>query len=283
MAEAVAKYIEKLHKRSLKLKSRGNKVLVSIFFFRNGQKISKAVNDDRSVLRSLKVLYEHDRPEKVEVHITSGGKKDIYPFQENPQKTEIQKTANFEGFGATEVEEIVRKRLDEELKEREFAELRLKLSGKETKLSEIILEKQELEEKLRQIKKQNKNLKETIQKKEKIRYYAGFAGDILQSFGIDKSKIREPLAGFLTEEEEKRQLQPSTNGHDHSSIELVNEQPSDPELKQRNDAIQMIRKYLNSISNKELSGICELLGNIQDEPGLLGKLLEYIKTKKESN
>ena len=103
---------------------------------------------------------------------------------------------------------------------------------------------------------EQENLQRIIKLKEDIRYYAGFAGDILESIGLDKSKLRQPLAGLLQEEPGKQIKSPK---EDESGI--VEEETSNP-----NDAVvSIINEFLKRTDKETLALIYEILVFIEKD------------------
>jgi len=292
--KGLEEFIKYLKDRTYDLKvryGRGNTVTVSIFFLKNGETKQVFSNEDRKILSKLAELILMQKPEKVDVEITSNYKKEIHTYKmtngfvndNTALPTIFPETQNFGGLGNIEqrsIESIVNKRLEEERKERELEELKGKLIESEKTLNEktqtITELKSEIESKAEEI----DDLQKTIEAKKNFKYYAGITGDILQSFGIKKEIIATPLAGLLTGESEEspKALEESTS-EDTSGI-VENEQTTiQTENDKRNEMIALISEYLTSVNNKTLSNIFSIFSEIESNPENSDLILEFLNNQ----
>lgn len=209
------------------------------------------ISGDRSVYYDKEKIYTDEDVEKNQflrnIHTEDEAKiskssQSIKPAMTVPQA--------FNGFGQAEIEGIISKRLAEEKTRMELIDLREKVSKKDQKIANLNQSIEELQVKLAEAAEEQENLQRIIKLKEDIRYYAGFAGDILESIGLDKSKLRQPLAGLLQEEAGKQIESPK---EDESGI--VEEETSNP-----NDAVvSIINEFLKRTDKETLALIYEIL------------------------
>ncbi len=123
-------------------------------------------------------------------------------------------------------------------------------------------------------------LEQSVEAKKTIRNYAGFAGDVLQSFGIKKEMIREPLTGILSgEEEETKQIPETTTQNDESGI-VEEETVQNPQEEKRNELIALIGEYLQGTDNDTLSNIFYIFSEIERDKTKAIELIEYLKSLK---
>ena len=280
-------FIKSIHNRTYGISYRKNiQVLISVYFIQQGQEKLILDHENSNKVKLLKQLVDKTPYDqiKVVIHGVSGDKNVFYDKEkiftdEDVEKKQLlqnlhadnePKIANssnfsepimsvpqaFNGFGQAEIEGIISKRLAEEKTRMELIDLREKVSKKDQKIANLNQSIEELQVKLTEAAEEQENLQRIIKLKEDIRYYAGFAGDILESIGLDKSKLRQPLAGLLQEEAGKQIESPK---EDESGI--VEEETSNP-----NDAVvSIINEFLKRTDKETLALIYEILVFIEKD------------------
>ncbi len=269
--------IKYLNNRTLRIKQKfQQEVYVSISFVYQGHEKLLLEHVSRSKIGLLRDLSQTNAYDKIHIIIHEfGNDQNVYYDKLNIQtEQDIEKLkllsessasndstmmpmmpthpnhSNFNGFGQAEVEGIISKRLQEEKTKMELIDLREKVSKKDQKITKLNQSIDDLQGKLEEAAQEQERLEGIIKLKEDIRYYAGFAGDILESIGLDKSKLRQPLAGLLQEESNKQIETPTV---DESGI--VEEESSNP-----NDAVvSIINEFLKRTDKETLALIYEIL------------------------
>ena len=103
---------------------------------------------------------------------------------------------------------------------------------------------------------------------------------------LKKSQLRQPLAGFLTEEKnDKKSLpdkQPNASADESGIVEETTTEPSQTE--KRLELINLIREYLNSTDDDTLVNIFTIFSEIEQDKMISYRLVEHIEnTKNNSN
>ena len=286
-------FVKYVKDRAYDLVNRQEKNLrVTVDFTTNGQTVRKVNNEDRTGVFQLEKMIRFEKPEKVTVIFFVDDIPTEYTYNEttvNDEKRSLPAKNDrytFSGFGEAEIEGIVNKRLEEERKIREIAELRKELDRKNDEITKLSGEKQEIQTRLTEKNDRIEELENELEAKKTIRYFAGFAGDILESIGIKKSQLRQPLAGFLTEEKnDKKSLpdkQPNASADESGIVEETTTEPSQTE--KRLELINLIREYLNSTDDDTLVNIFTIFSEIEQDKMISYRLVEHIEnTKNNSN
>lgn len=287
----IKNYVKYIKDRAYDLVERQKRDLrVSVDFTVNGQTIRKIDNEDRTGVFQLEKMIQFEKPEKILVIFFVDGQATEYPFSEttvNDEKRSLpvkNDRLSFSGFGEAEIEGIINKRLEEERKIREIAELRKELDRKNDEITKVTGEKQEIQNRLTEKTNRIEELENELEAKKTIRYFAGFAGDILESIGIKKSQLRQPLAGFLTEEKnehkqlpEKKTTTASSTAKDESGIV---EDSAENQTEKRQELITLIREYLQSTDDDTLVNIFTIFSEIEQDKMISYQLVEHIEKSK---
>ncbi|MBU1718942.1 MAG: hypothetical protein KKA07_07680, partial [Bacteroidetes bacterium] len=148
-------YVKYIKDRAYDLGERQKKDLrVSIDFTVNGRVARKVNDEDRTGVFQLEKMIQFENPEKIVVTFIVDGEATEYPFSAtvvNDEKRPLPPKNDrypFSGFGEAEIEGIVNKRLDEERKLRDIAELRKELDRKNDEITKLTTEKQEIQTRL---------------------------------------------------------------------------------------------------------------------------------------
>lgn len=259
------------------------KLLISVEFTRKGKTFPKIKEETRSGIFQLHKMIIYERPEKIKIIFNINGEKSEYSYdiiEENDEKPSLptkNDRVEFSGLGEAEIENIVNKRLSEERRRREIDDLTKELCSKSDEIAKISSENSDLQLKVNEKNDRITELENELEAKKTIRYFAGFAGDILQSFGIKKEHIRQPLAGLMSDdnyETPKKSLNDKTTKRDESGIV---EESSDPQQEKRNELIVLIGDYLQTTDNETLGNIFYIFSEIEQKKQLSGDLVSYLK------
>ena len=282
-------FIKSIHNRTYGIAYRNNiQVFISVYFIHDGKEKLFLEQEDSNKIKLIKQLVIETPFDQIRVviHGISGDKNVFYDkekiftdedveksqFLQNLHVEEKAKIANssnfsepimsvpqaFNGFGQAEIEGIISKRLAEEKTRMELIDLREKVSKKDQKISNLQQNIKELEGKLGEAANEQEKLETKIRLKENIRYYAGFAGDVLEGFGFEKSKLRQPLAGLLQEEESTtteqsgKQIEQAKQADDSGIVDESSDNPNEA-------VIGMINEFLKRTDKETLALIYEIL------------------------
>jgi FtsZ-binding cell division protein ZapB len=184
--------------------------------------------------------------------------------------------SGFKGFGEADINRIVDERFRERQRASEYEELK-------ERVLELTEENEELQDSLEQIEAENQKLTQEIEGKKQIKYYAGMLGDILESFGIAKDRVKRPLAelmGIQEAEGEKKEL--NSPQSDASGIVEQKENLS-PEESKRGEIISLISDYLRSTSNQTLASVFSIFSEIEANTTMAETILQFINQQKISS
>jgi 23S rRNA maturation-related 3'-5' exoribonuclease YhaM len=108
-------------------------------------------------------------------------------------------------------------------------------------------------------------------------------GDILESFGIAKDRIKKPIAELMgiTDSEKPAQLDQAKT--DQSGIVEDKQDNPTPEGQKRNEVITLISEYLASTSNQTLANVFGIFSEIEQDPVMADKIIQYVNTLKTTN
>ena len=294
--------IKYLNNRTLRIKNKyGQDIFVSIFFEKQGQERKLLDHIPRSQIGLLRELAQNNPYDKIRILIHEPeNDHNIYFYDGQihtdedlekllllsassappngtmmPVMPNMQHQEHFNGFGQAEVENIVSKRLAEEKTRMELIDLRERVNKKDEKISNLKQNIKELETKLEVAAKEQDELESKIKLKESIRYYADFAGDVLEGFGLDKNKLRQPLAGLLLEEEEQnreqagKQIEKPESEDESGIVEEGTQNPNET-------VIAMINEFLKKTDNETLALIYEILVYIEKDNNTARHLYNHL-------
>ncbi len=266
-----------LKKKFNELAEQGIEIVYSATFTIDGKKQKLVDMADYQKFSLLNRFLEYENPTRVRIEWYDKndtrnmiGVKD-FDF-ETPEKAP-EKPAFF-GFGEAEINQIVDQRMAEKQRLMDHEELK-------DHVRELTSENQELQDKIEALENTNVQLEEELEKKKSIRYYAGMLGDILESFGIKREKIKKPLAELMGVDDEKQEPKQVT-GQQKDASGIVEEEP-DPEQQKRAEIINLIQQYLLSLPNITLAKVFQVFSAIEQSPFIADELMDYLKNRNPKN
>ncbi|MBI4946122.1 MAG: hypothetical protein HY840_06950 [Bacteroidetes bacterium] len=293
-ASSVTYFLKSLHARANREIEKGNKILFSAFVINNNisrKLIDKEPSDGMS--RQINNMVKVEKPEIIKVDLftengqwVDGNVCDLRPKQipSEPQQ--------FQGLGEAQINALVSQRFEELKKNTDFNEMK-------DIVKELADENDELKKRVDELEEQNEELEEALESKKQVKYYAGMLGDILESIGIKKDKLRKPLAELmgLDDNEDKDEKKKLTSKEDNSGIVDENTTQSTTQEKNTNDTSQsqtlsedeqkrseiiaLISQYLTNVNNQLLGEIFNIFSEIESDKTLAPNIIEYIAKLKE--
>ena len=109
-------------------------------------------------------------------------------------------------------------------------------------------------------------------------------GDILESFGIAKSKVKSPLASLMgvTEEEEKEEEIQYTRKSEPTK-DITEKQEEIPTFTfnedGRKEIITLMSEYLKHVNDQILGEVFSIFSDIEKTPTLAKELIQYLHSK----
>ena len=181
------------------------------------------------------------------------------------------------GLGEAEINALVDRRFREREKEQQFADMveRLKEQTKELSEAEKIIDA---------LTKSVNSLTEQMELKNSVRYYAGVAGELLESIGLPKAEISKKLSGLMGISMENQQAALPQKSTDNSGI--VEDSPKQPVEKERGDAINTLREFMEGLPNKTIEDIYLIFSEIEKDNSISRQIINYLtdlKTKNNDN
>ena len=197
------------------------------------------------------------------------------PFANQQGNGNTQGMNGFQGFGQVSVEEYINKKLEDERKNQQLKSLESELSQKKEEIVKLNSHIENLETEIEESEKLRGELEGVLESKKSIRYWAGFTGDILESFGMKKEHLREPLAGLMATEPDDGQEALPGDTNDRSGI--VEESPPDDK---RAELITLIKEYLQTVDDRTLADVFIIFSEIEQDKGLAPQIINYLNNKK---
>ncbi|MBU0487757.1 MAG: hypothetical protein KKD31_07375, partial [Bacteroidetes bacterium] len=148
--------------------------------------------------------------------------------------------------------------------------------------TQIQSEKDDLELELTEKEQRIDELEDEIKTKNSIKFYAGLAGDVLESIGIKKSMLKKSLAGIMKSnpsEHSETTSENTTSLPDNSGI--VDDDTPETQTGKRSEMINLIREYLPTTRDDVLTNIFAIFSEIEQDGELSYRLLKYIEEEKE--
>ncbi|HEY4785963.1 MAG TPA: hypothetical protein VIH57_07935 [Bacteroidales bacterium] len=257
-------------------KKQGKNVLYSATFITGKEKVKLV---DRAPVSQLSLVTKNlqcETPDKVRIELFDG-KEMPNPlwFKELPviQETETE-PQEFKGLGEAEINEIVDQRFRERQRTVEFEQLK-------ERVMELTEENEELQDSVEELETENARLEQELESKKQVRYYAGMLGDIFESFGIDKGRIKKPIAelmGINDSDVNPKQIDSS----DSSGI-VEEKHGQSAEEKKRNEIISLIADYLRTTSNQTLANVFSIFSEIEANNSVADKIIDFLNTQKTDN
>lgn len=178
----------------------------------------------------------------------------------------------FNGFGEAEINNLV----DQRFREKQHAEEFNSLKEQVTTLTKELDEQTQLVEELEE---ENERLQSELESKSQIRYYAGMLGDILEGIGIDKSKIRNPIASLMGIADDEKPKAHTTITQDNSGI-VDDSESKNPESEKRDEVISLMNDYLQSTDNQTLANLFTIFSEIESNPAIAIDVMNFLNAKK---
>ncbi|NVO09058.1 MAG: hypothetical protein HXX16_03760 [Bacteroidales bacterium] len=260
-------------------RKQGKNVLYSAIFITGKEKVKLV---DRAPVAQLSLVTKNlqcETPDKVRI--------ELYDGKETPnplwikellikQEIEIEPQQGFKGLGEAEINEIVDQRFKERQRAVEYEQLK-------EQVIELTNENEELQDSIEELEDENTRLEQELEAKKQARYYAGMLGDIFESFGIDKGRIKKPIAELMgINDTDEKPKQVSSVTADSSGIveEPASQQTKSAEEQKRTEIISLIADYLKSTSNQTLANVFSIFSEIEADNGMADKIIQHINTLK---
>lgn len=256
-----------------KLIAEGREIVYSAIFTIDGKKQKLIDLADAKKFNLLNRFMEYENPThlRIEYYDKQDTRNMIdvkdFPFdapEKAPEKTE------FRGFGEAEINQIVDQRMAEKQRQMDHEELK-------DHVRELTVENQELQDKIEALEDTNAHLEVELEKKKSIRYYAGMLGDILESFGIKRDKIKKPLAELMGVDEDSPE--PKQVAGQQKDASGIVEEESSPDQQKRTEIINLIDQYLQTLPNVTLANVFKIFSAIEQSPFIADELLDYLKNR----
>jgi hypothetical protein len=262
----------------------GKDVLFSAIFI-TGKEKSKLI--DRAPVQQLALItknLKYENPDKVRIELYDGKDavnplwlKEIILAMPEP---EIENESNsFRGLGEAEISRIVDERFRERQRLAEYEQMK-------ERVLELTGENEELRDTIEELENHTSQVETELESKKQIRYYAGMLGDILESFGIARDKVKKPLAELMGLNDtggspKSIQLKRDDNSGIVENKETVNGLSA--EEQKRNEIIALVAEYLKTTSNEILGAIFTIFSEVEQDNGLAPEIVGFINQKKETN
>ncbi len=261
----------------------GKDVLFTAIFI-SGREKSKLI--DRAPVQQLALItknLKYENPDKVRIELYDGKdavnplwlKEILLATQESETETE---SSGFRGLGEAEISRIVDERFQERQRLAEYEHLK-------ERVLELTGENEELRDTIEQLENHTSQVETELESKKQIRYYAGMLGDILESFGIARDKVKKPLAELMGLNETGNPQPISGKQDDRSGIVDSHQSittPS-PEDQKRNEIIALVAEYLKSTSNEILGAVFTIFSEVEQDNSLAPAIVGFINQKKEKS
>jgi len=315
-ASNISYFIRSLNDKAKKEIEKGNKIFFTASAINENK--SRKINDKEPVEGMSKQIYNLIKTEKPEII-----KVDL--FTENGQWVESNvcdlrpkiiapEPQVFQGLGEAQVNALVAQRFEEMKKENDFKEMT-------DIVKELADENDALKARVNELEALNEELEESLESKRQVKYYAGILGDIMESVGIKKEKLRKPLAELMglndkNEKDEKDEKQPLPPKEDNSGIveekttqsttqnstqekeveentvqentiqeNTTDENSSTQDMSadelKRYEIITLISDYMNTVNNQLLGEFFTIFSEIESDKSLAPNIIEYIAKLKE--
>lgn len=259
----------------------GKDVLFSAVFI-TGKEKTKLV--DRAPVGQLSLITKNlkcENPDKIRIELYDGKEapnplwlKELILTMPEPEV----ELSTFKGFGEVEINRIVDERFRERQRSAEYETLK-------ERVMELTEENEELHDSVEELEGENSRLEQELESKKQIKYYAGMLGDIFESFGISKDRIKKPIAelmGINDTEDKPKQLETKADNSgivDGTTSKTI---PTSEEQK-RTEIISLIAEYLKTTSNQTLANVFSIFSEIEADNTIADKIIEYINTLKNES
>lgn len=254
----------------------GKDVLFSAVFI-TGKEKTKLV--DRAPVGQLSLITKNlkcENPDKIRIELYDGKEnpnplwlKELVLSQPEPEV----EASSFKGLGEVEISRIVDERFRERQRNAEYETLK-------ERVMELTEENEELHDSIEELENENSRLEQELEGKKQIKYYAGMLGDIFESFGISKDRIKKPIAelmGINDTDEKAKSLEAKT---DNSGIVDEPKSASSTEEQKRAEIISLVAEYLKTTSNQTLANVFSIFSEIEADNSIADKIIQYINILK---
>jgi len=252
----------------------GKDVLFSAIFI-TGKEKTRLV--DRAPVAQLSLItknLKYENPDKIRIEIYDGKEnpnplwlKELVLSQPEPEV----EPSGFKGLGEAEINRIVDERFRERQRNAEYETLK-------ERVMELTGENEELHDSIEELETENARLEQELEAKKQIKYYAGMLGDIFESFGISKDRIKKPIAELMGINDTDEKPKPLEAKTDNSGI--ADEPKPTTEDQKRTEIISLIAEYLKTTSNQTLANVFSIFSEIEADNGIADKIIVYINTLK---
>lgn len=286
-AKNVDTFLKNMQNKAKKQVALGKEVLYTATFItgRSQRKLLERMNA-KSLVKQVKAFIEVEKPEKIKIDLftNTGDYIDMNVCELTDNQPTPQPVEQFKGFGEAEISQIVDQRLSEKQRIIEFEQMK-------EEVKELTSENEDLQNQIDKLEERNQELETELENKKQIKYYTGMLGDILESLGFSKEKMRKPfveLMGLKDEKEaEKKELSAKTT--DNSGIVEETKEPvkspnaaaNTTEEQKRAEVINLIAEYLKSTTNEVLAKIFTIFSDIEANNAVADDLLEFLQKRKE--
>ena len=260
-------------------RKQGKNVLYSAIFITGKEKVKLV---DRAPVAQLSLVTKNlqcETPDKVRI--------ELYDGKETPnplwikellikQEIEFEPQQGFKGLGEAEINEIVDQKFRERQRAVEFEQLK-------ERVLELTEENEELQDTVEELESENTRLEQELEGKKQVRYYAGMLGDIFESIGIDKGRIKKPIAelmGINDTDEKPKQIISETADSSGIIDEPAKQQTKSAEEQKRTEIISLIADYLKTTSNQTLANVFSIFSEIEADNSMADKIIQHINTLK---
>ena len=254
----------------------GKDVLFSAVFI-TGKEKTKLV--DRAPVGQLSLITKNlkcENPDKIRIELYDGKEnpnplwlKELMLSQPEPEV----EASGFKGLGEVEINRIVDERFRERQRNAEYETLK-------ERVMELTEENEELHDSIEELENENNRLEQELEGKKQIKYYAGMLGDIFESFGISKDRIKKPIAELMGINDTDEKPKSLENKTDNSGIVDEPKSASSTEEQKRTEIISLVAEYLKTTSNKTLANVFSIFSEIEADNAIADKIIQYINTLK---
>ncbi len=262
----------------------GKDVLFSAIFI-TGREKNKLI--DRAPVQQLSLItknLKYEKPDKVRIELYDG-KEAVNPLWLKeiqlalPEPGNDTEPENFRGLGEADISRIVDERFKERQRLAEYEQLK-------ERVLELSEENEELRDAIEELENHASQVETELESKKQIRYYAGMLGDILESFGIARDKVKKPLAELMGLNEAGENPKSIQQKSDDTSGIVETREPVNVlsvEEQKRNEIIALVAEYLKSTSNEILGAIFTIFSEVEQNNSLAPEIVGFINRKKENH
>ncbi len=253
----------------------GKNVVYTAVFITGKDKVKLVDRASATQLALVGRNLKYENPDKVRIELYDGEQSKnmlwVAEIMINSIPQEEKTTAtSFQGLGEAEINQIVDERFRQRQRNIEYEQLK-------EQVAELSDDNQSLQDELETLRNEKEGLEKEIESKKNIRYYAGMLGDILESFGIAKEKIRTPLAGLMGISDVEKHKEEPGGFIDNSGLD----KEVSPKEEKRNEIISLISEYLRTTSNHTLANVFSIFSEIEKDENVADVIMQYLNTIKK--